>query len=235
MGNLFSSFDPNSRIFTIKIRYNWIAALGGLIILPQGFWLRGNQVIQTIKTILNLLIAELLAVFGRFAIPGTTLVFLGYFFFILGANFIGLFPFIFTPSRHLVFTLSLSLPLWLGSIIWARLFQFNRVIAHLVPLGTPAALIPVIVIIETVSSIIRPATLAVRLAANMIAGHLLLALLGGQGSLSLRGATRLLAVFLILLIILERAVACIQSYVFTILSSLYLNELMRNEFTKKFL
>jgi F-type H+-transporting ATPase subunit a len=109
------------------------------------------------------------------------------------------------------------------------------VIAHLVPLGTPAALIPVIVIIETVSSIIRPATLAVRLAANMIAGHLLLALLGGQGSLSLRGATRLLAVFLILLIILERAVACIQSYVFTILSSLYLNELMRNEFTKKFL
>ncbi len=53
---------------------------------------------------------------------------------------------------------------------------------------------PVIVIIETVSSVIRPATLAVRLAANMIAGHLLLALFGGQGSLSLRGATRLLAV-----------------------------------------
>jgi ATP synthase subunit 6 len=103
-----------------------------------------------------------------------------------------------------------------------------------VPLGTLAALIPVIVIIETVGSIIRPATLAVRLASNMIAGHLLLALLGGQGSLSLRGATGLLAVFLVLLIILERAVAFIQSYVFTILSSLYLNELMRNEFTKKF-
>jgi F-type H+-transporting ATPase subunit a len=107
--------------------------------------------------------------------------------------------------------------------------------AHLVPLGTPAALIAVIVLIETVSSLIRPATLAVRLAANMIAGHLLLALLGGQGRLSLRGANRLLIVFLILLIILERAVACIQSYVFTILSSLYLNELIRNEFNKKFI
>lgn len=168
-------------------------------------------------------------------VPGTTLIFLSYFFFILRSNFIGLFPYIFTPSSHLVFTLSLSLPLWLGSIIWSRVFQFNNVIAHLVPLGTPAALISVMVLIETVRSIIRPATLAVRLAANIIAGHLLLALLGGQGRLSLRRANRLLAVFLVLLIILEGAVACIQSYVFTVLSSLYLNELMRNEFTKKFL
>jgi F-type H+-transporting ATPase subunit a len=92
----------------------------------------------------------------------------------------------------------------------------------------------IIVLIETIRSIIRPATLAVRLAANIIAGHLLLALLGGQGRLSLSRANRLLAVALVLLIMLERAVACIKSYVFTILRSLYLNELIRNEFTKKF-
>jgi len=75
------------------------------------------------------------------------------------------------------------------------------------------------VMIETVRSIIRPLTLAVRLAANIIAGHLLLALLGGQGNPSLRGTIRLLIVALVLLLTLECAVACIQSYVFTILSS----------------
>jgi F-type H+-transporting ATPase subunit a len=95
----------------------------------------------------------------------------------------GLFPYVFTASRHLVFTLSLSLPLWLGTIIWSVVFQFNNIIAHLVPLGTPGALMPIIVLIESIRSVIRPFTLAIRLAANMIAGHLLLTLLGGQGQL----------------------------------------------------
>ena len=58
--------------------------------------------------------------------------------------------------------------------------QYNRLFAHLVPTGTPGALIPVIVIIETVSNIIRPLTLSIRLAANIVAGHLLLTLLGSQ-------------------------------------------------------
>ena len=146
----------------------------------------------------------------------------------------GLLPYVFTSSRHLVFTLALSLPLWLGSIAWSIFLQFNNIAAHLVPLGTPAPLIPVIVIIETVRSVIRPFTLAVRLAANIIAGHLLLALLGGQGSPEVSLTVSLLIVALVLLLVLECAVACIQSYVFTILSSLYLGELVSVEFSKKF-
>lgn len=77
-------------------------------------------------------------------------------------------------------------------------------------------------------------TLAVRLAANIIAGHLLLALLGGQGNPRINPVIGLLIIALVLLLTLECAVACIQSYVFTILSSLYLNELTRVEFSKKF-
>jgi F-type H+-transporting ATPase subunit a len=92
---------------------------------------------------------------------------------------------------------------------------------------------PVIVIIETVSRIIRPATLAIRLAANIVAGHLLLTLLGSQApSLSVVNLI-ILILGLIILLLLEVAVACIQSYVFTILSSLYLNELVRVRFNKK--
>jgi len=75
-----------------------------------------------------------------------------------------------------------------------------------------------------VRSIIRPGTLAVRLAANMVAGHLLLVLLGSQGS-NLGGLILVgLMVGLVALLTLECAVACIQAYVFTILRSLYINE-----------
>lgn len=99
-------------------------------------------------------------------------------------------------------------------------------------MGTPRFLIPIIVIIETIRNIIRPITLSIRLAANIVAGHLLLTLLGSQGPNLIIINLILLIVGIILLLLLEVAVACIQSYVFTILSSLYLNELIRNKFNK---
>merc|ERR1712032_1393626 len=151
---------------------------------------------------------------------------LEFFFFIVINNFIGLFPYVFTRRRHMSFTLALALPLWLGSILMSIIYQYNNLLAHLVPVGTPRFLIPVMVVIETVSNIIRPSTLSIRLAANIVAGHLLLTLLGSQGP-SRRGVVILgLMVSLILLLCLELAVACIQAYVFTILRSLYLNELI---------
>ena len=121
----------------------------------------------------------------------------------------------------------------MGTILLSILFQYNNLLAHLVPLGTPSFLIPVIVIIETVSNVIRPMTLSIRLAANMVAGHLLLTLLGSQGPRVSGLILIILVISLILLLILEVAVACIQSYVFTILSSLYLNELIRVSFNQK--
>merc|ERR1711917_165381 len=110
----------------------------------------------------------------------------------------------------------------LGRIIISIIFQYNNLFAHLVPKGTPGFLIPVIVIIETVSNIIRPLTLSIRLAANIVAGHLLLTLLGSQIS-NISFTTFFLLFSLYLLLLLEVAVACIQSYVFIILNSLYLN------------
>jgi F-type H+-transporting ATPase subunit a len=97
-------------------------------------------------------------------------------------------------------------------------------LAHLVPLGTPAVLMPFMVLIETVRNIIRPGTLAVRLAANIIAGHLLLVLLGNQGPTNTRGVVTILLVVQVALLTLEAAVAVIQSYVFAVLASLYSRE-----------
>merc|ERR1719340_146879 len=144
----------------------------------------------------------------------------------------GLAPYIFTSSSHISFTLTLAMPIWLGRIVFSIKNQYNRLFAHLVPSGTPVALIPVIVIIETVRNVIRPGTLSIRLAANIVAGPLLLTLLGSQGPAA-RGLVIIsLIVSLILLLCLELAVACIQAYVFTILRSLYLNELRTVSFNK---
>merc|ERR1711931_394408 len=145
--------------------------------------------------------------------------------FIFFSNFLGLIPYIFTATSHFSITLSLSLPLWIGRMGLSIIYQYNSLLAHLVPRGTPRFLMTVIVIIETVRNDIRPATLAIRLAANIVAGHLLLTLLGSQGP-NLRGIALMgLIVGLLLLLLLEVAVACIQSYVFTILRSLYTNEI----------
>lgn len=92
------------------------------------------------------------------------------------------------------------------------------------PQGTPAILIPFIVCIETISNVIRPGTLAIRLAANIIAGHLLLTLLGNTGPSLSFIIVSLLLIGQIALLILESAVAIIQSYVFAVLRTLYSRE-----------
>jgi F-type H+-transporting ATPase subunit a len=93
-----------------------------------------------------------------------------------------------------------------------------------VPQGTPNVLIPFIVLIETIRNIIRPGTLAVRLTANIIAGHLLLTLIGNTGNSLSSIILSLLILSQVALLILESAVAIIQSYVFAVLRTLYSRE-----------
>jgi len=232
MTNLFSSFDPIVTLFRFSLSANWLSAIIPIIILPQTFWRVNSQLIKFLERVIEYIKRELTAVFRTLIIPGTVFIYLRFFFFIFFCNFIGLFPYTFTSSRHIVFTLTIALPIWLGRMLWSIKNQYNSLLAHLVPTGTPNVLIPVIVIIETVRRIIRPGTLSIRLAANIVAGHLLLTLLGSQGpSLSINIIT-ILIVGLVLLLCLELAVACIQAYVFTILRSLYLNELRRVSFNK---
>lgn len=136
----------------------------------------------------------------------------------------GLFPYIFTRTSHLTLTLSLALPLWLRFIIYGWINHTQHIFAHLVPQGTPAVLIPFIVCIETIRNVIRPGTLAVRLTANIIAGHLLITLLGNTGPSITIWLINLLIIVQIALLVLESAVSIIQSYVFAVLRTLYSRE-----------
>jgi F-type H+-transporting ATPase subunit a len=109
-------------------------------------------------------------------------------------------------------------------MIYGWINHTQHIFAHLVPQGTPPVLIPFIVCIETIRNLIRPGTLAVRLAANIIAGHLLITLLGNTGSSISYYILSILLIVQIALLILESAVSIIQSYVFAVLRTLYSRE-----------
>lgn len=220
--NLFSVFDPTSSIFSISL--NWLSTIIFIVIIPIIFWIIPTRIIIAWNKITIALHKEFKTLLGIQGFNGSTFIFISVFSLIIFNNFIGLFPYIFTSSRHLAFTLTLALPLWLRFIVYGWINHTQHIFAHLVPQGTPPVLIPFIVLIETISNIIRPGTLAVRLAANIIAGHLLITLLGRTGPSINYYIISLLLITQIALLILESAVAIIQSYVFAVLRTLYSRE-----------
>uniref|UniRef100_A0A6H0N6D4 ATP synthase subunit a n=1 Tax=Eurynassa australis TaxID=2546591 RepID=A0A6H0N6D4_9CUCU len=220
MTNLFSSFDPSTNF---NLSLNWISVTLGLILIPPSFWLIPSRFSTLWMKVTMTLHKEFKTLMGNSS-KGGTLIFVSLFSFILFNNFLGLFPYIFTSTSHMTLTLSLALPLWLSFIIFGWLNHTTHMLAHLVPQGTPPVLMPFMVCIETISNIIRPGTLAVRLSANMIAGHLLMTLLGNTGPSLALSMLNVLIIIQILLLVLESAVAIIQSYVFAVLSTLYSSE-----------
>nr|YP_009860225.1 ATP synthase subunit 6 [Neoplocaederus obesus]QKW88542.1 ATP synthase subunit 6 [Neoplocaederus obesus] len=221
MANLFSSFDPSTNF---NLSLNWLSVLLGLTIIPPMFWLIPSRLSLLWIKIISTLHKEFKVLIGNNNTQGSTLIFISLFSFIMFNNFLGLFPYIFTSTSHMTLTLTLALPLWLSFMIYGWINHTIHMFAHLVPQGTPPVLMPFMVCIETISNIIRPGTLAVRLSANMIAGHLLMTLLGNTGpSLSLM-LVNFLVITQILLLVLESAVSIIQSYVFAVLSTLYSSE-----------
>nr|WVH44971.1 ATP synthase F0 subunit 6 [Tipula cinereocincta mesacantha] len=222
MTNLFSVFDPSTNIFNLSL--NWLSTFLGLLMIPSMYWFIPSRYHIIWNNILLTLHKEFKTLLGTSGHMGSSFVFISLFSLILFNNFIGLFPYVFTSSSHLVFTLSLALPLWLSFMLYGWINHTQHMFAHLVPQGTPAVLMPFMVCIETISNIIRPGTLAVRLAANMIAGHLLLTLLGNTGNSLPHFLVIILIGAQIALLVLESAVSIIQSYVFAVLSTLYSSE-----------
>lgn len=152
------------------------------------------------------------------------------FMFILVANLLGMFPYFFTVTSHIIVTFGLSM-LVIGLVVvygfWNHGLKF---LGLFVPQGVPVFLMPLVVAIEIISFLSRPISLSVRLFANMLAGHITLkvfagfvASLGAMGAVGIGGAILPLAMT-VALTGLEFLVAFLQAYVFAVLTCMYLND-----------
>nr|BCO16651.1 ATP synthase F0 subunit 6 [Elaphe quadrivirgata] len=146
---------------------------------------------------------------------------------ILLSNLLGLLPYTFTTTSQLSMNMAMAIPLWMATVITGMMKKPSITLAHMLPEGSPTPLIPFMVIIETISLLMRPLALGVRLTANITAGHLLMTMVS-TATLNLINTHITLSIMtwllLLLLSILELAVACIQAYVFVLLIVLYLQE-----------
>ena len=146
------------------------------------------------------------------------------FMFVLFCNMVGMLPYSFTVTSHIIVTFALAAFIFIGITIIGFIKHGIKYLELFVPKGVPLVLLPLIVIIEIISYLSRPISLSVRLFANMMAGHTMLKVFGGFViSLGLLGGWLPLS-FSVALIGLEILVAFLQAYVFAILTCIYLND-----------
>jgi len=146
------------------------------------------------------------------------------FMFVLFCNMIGMLPYAFTVTSHIIVTLVMALFIFISVTIIGFIKHGLKYLNIFVPKGVPIVLLPLITIIEIISYLSRPVSLSVRLFANMMAGHTMLKVFGGFViSLGLLGGWLPLS-FSVALTGLEILVAFLQAYVFAILTCIYLND-----------
>nr|UBQ33997.1 ATP synthase F0 subunit 6 [Plerochila australis] len=216
MTNLFSTFDPST---SIKMSWNWLSMMLFMTMFPMKYWIKKSRMSTMLQLVLNLLTKELKNTLNNKS-KEVIIIMMSLFTFIIMNNMMGLLPYVFTATSHMLINLSLALPLWMSIMLFSWINKTNMMFIHLTPLGTPEIIMPFMVMIEIISSVIRPVSLSVRLTANMITGHLLMTLL--ETSLVLTSIPILMVQMF--LMIFEMAVAVIQAYVFMMLMTLYISE-----------
>ena len=229
--DIFSSFDPRDFPTAISIHlpraYPWTLSLLISPIMLSQFWTAQTRQSVILFAPISLIIS-LISKLPRSRIAGTPHIINSLFITLIFLNLIGLSPYVFGISAHLVIALSLSLPLWIRFIISAITFAPKSWLASFVPTGSPTPLIPFLIIIEFVSVTVRFITLAVRLMANIVAGHVILGILGVfiSSSLILLNMWTFIPIIIGHLgyITFEFGVALIQAYIFCILLTLYSGE-----------
>lgn len=150
------------------------------------------------------------------------------FMFILFCNLIGMVPYTFTVTSHLIVTFGLAFSIWVGVTIIGFQHHGLHFFSFFFPPGAPVALAPLLVVIEIISYVFRSLSLSIRLFANMMAGHTLFKIVSGFAWIMLGGTLWMAGLLPVVLLFaftgLEIGVAALQAYVFTILTCIYLND-----------
>nr|BAD89244.1 ATPase subunit 6 [Batrachomoeus trispinosus] len=222
--NLFNQFEPpimlNLPLISLAVIFPLI-----LLTLKQARWLN-NRISQlqmsSIKHFITHLMTPVAPTGHKWSLILASLMTL-----LVVMNSTGLLPYTFTPTTHLSINWGLAFSFWLATLITGFYNNPTQAFGHMLPKNTPNFLIPLLIIIETASQLVRPLALGVRLTANLTAGHLLIHLIS---STLMQSATSIPLLFICLfpllplLSLLEVAMAIIQAYVFVLLLSLYLQE-----------
>lgn len=222
--DIFSSFDDHNKVF---IRIFYIVWAIPLILLMSFF--RTFRVFYTFKvSFLRLgsrLVGGLVSSTGNRKNIGSSVIVptLLFFLYIL-LNLWGLAPYVFRATRHLALNLRVAFVIWYSIIVISVFYRRSRFFSHLLPAGRPSYLAPFLCLIELVSIIVRPVTLAVRLTANITTGHILIGLLARSFAHLSLGASVVILSLGIFYHMFEFAVCIIQAYIFVLLSNLYADE-----------
>nr|QTT61294.1 ATP synthase F0 subunit 6 [Tritia incrassata] len=225
--DIFSSFDDNNQVFMSLYVLMWIFSLITIVLFSSSYWVMSPRWLSIVSVFKDTASSQVFRSFG-INMGGFVNIITGLFLFLILMNMSGLVPYVFSPTSHLAVSLSLGLPLWLTLIVSAVFYNPSSVVAGLLPMGAPAPLNPFLVIIETVSIMVRPITLSVRLTANMSAGHIVLTLIGNYLTASFFMSSvfsmLLLLSIQVLYTVFEFGISLIQAYIFCLLITLYSDE-----------
>nr|YP_009645783.1 ATP synthase F0 subunit 6 [Cuneopsis heudei]QBS54508.1 ATP synthase F0 subunit 6 [Cuneopsis heudei] len=222
--DIFSSLDAGVYSSFSASGFVWLSGFVGLSISLVGVWVSLSSISVMFFSLVNVVLDLVKSCSGKF-FGGFALGQVSLFMMIFIVNISGMVPSVFSPTSHLSLTLVLAMVVWFCLVFSGWAYSWQKSAGHLVPTGSPVVLIPLLVLIESVSILIRPITLGVRLAANITMGHLMLHVIGEYVAEFFYG----ISVFGSLLgslvmwgyVIFEFAVSFLQAYVFVLLVGLY--------------
>nr|WRY69448.1 ATP synthase F0 subunit 6 [Acanthochitona defilippii] len=224
MMDIFSSFDDQNFTFLSMAPLIWILGIFPIVFMQSFYWVGSSRLGNLILFLKSFMYGQVSRTMGKY-ISGFSVMVISIFMVLILINLLGLLPYVFSLSSHLSFAFCFGLPFWFSLILSGLFFNFYDVVGHFLPSGAPALLNPFLVLVESVSIMVRPITLSVRLSANMSAGHIILGLLGSYLSSGIFSYSWLVLFILIFVqifyFIFEVGISLIQAYIFSLLISLY--------------
>ena len=217
---IITNYITDSLIILISVMTLYILLNKSVFLIPNRFQVVVEIIINHWKSVV---LENLGSDKQLYLIPLVSL-----FMFIFGINLLGFFTYTFPVTTHLFITFGMAFSIWFAVMIFGFSNFRSSFLSMFMPSGAPLLMSPLLVIIEIASNISRPIALGMRLAANLTAGHILMAILGDFGCKLLFITYGLSTLFPILIImfmtILEIGVLVIQAYVFCLLSMIYLKD-----------
>lgn len=228
LADIFSSLDPSIGSIDVSLSSNsiWIRIFISVICLTLNLWATPSPSISTIIN-LNLFILKQANETHNRHIDGIRLIITSLFLFLITANIISLFPYIFNLTRHITYTARIGFPVWLTYVYSSYRLRAKGSLGMLIPLDAPKLLRPFIALIATIRVLLRPIALCLRLTASILISHIFLTLLRSLRIWALFKRTLTSSMLTIIIarhIAFQRAVCFTQAYITCILLCLYAND-----------